>query len=137
MNDAPARAGALAALLWVLFTLRWFDVGAPWRPAGLAAVPPWVLLAAFLAALGVWLRGRWTTLRGEPLGPMAGGLALVMALAFFFRLPSPGAAPARPSGGQTLSASRCTFCAAASTSSSCRRSVSGSLSRTSPRSSRR
>ena len=23
MNDAPARAGALAALLWVLFTLRW------------------------------------------------------------------------------------------------------------------
>jgi hypothetical protein len=87
MNDAPARAGALAALLWVLFTLRWFDVGAPWRPPGLAAVPPWVLLAALLAALGIWLRGRWTTLRGQPLGPLAGGLALVMALAFFFRLP--------------------------------------------------
>jgi len=40
-----------------------------------------------LAALGVWLRGRFPTLRGEPLGPAAGGLVLVLALAFFFRLP--------------------------------------------------
>ena len=87
MKDAPARAGALAALVWALLCVRWFDAGAPWRPAWLAAAPPFVLLLAFLAALGVWLRGRWTTLRGETLGPAAGGLALVLALAFCFRLP--------------------------------------------------
>ena len=87
MKDAPARAGALAALVWALVCVRWFDVGAPWRPAWLAAVPPVVLLLAFLAALGFWLRGRFPTLRGEPLGSAVGGLALVLALAFFFRLP--------------------------------------------------
>ncbi len=87
MKDAPGRAGALAALLWALVCVRWFDVGAAWRPAWLAAVPPAVLLLALLAALGLWLRGRFPTLRGEPLGPAAGGLALVLVLAFFFRLP--------------------------------------------------
>jgi hypothetical protein len=87
MKDAPARAGALAALVWALLCVRWFDAGAPFRPAWLGAVPPIVLLLAFLVALGVWLRGRFQTLRGEPLGPAAGGLVLVLALAFFFRLP--------------------------------------------------
>jgi hypothetical protein len=87
MKDAPGRAGALAALLWALLCVRWFDAAAPWRPSWLSAVPAWVLLLALLAALGVWLRGRWTPLRGEPLGRAAGGFALVVALAFFFRLP--------------------------------------------------
>ena len=87
MKDAPARAGALAALLWALLCVRWFDAGSPWRPAWLAAVPSALLFLGCLAALGVWLRGRFPTLRGEPLGPAAGGLALVLALAFFFRLP--------------------------------------------------
>ena len=38
MKDAPARAaGALAALVWALLCVRWFDAGSPWRPAWLAA----------------------------------------------------------------------------------------------------
>jgi hypothetical protein len=87
MKDAPGRAGALAALLWALLCVRWFDAAARWRPDWLSAVPASLLLLALLAAFAVWLRGRWTTLRGEPLGQAAGGLALVVALAFFFRLP--------------------------------------------------
>jgi hypothetical protein len=87
MLDAPSRAGALAAFLWLLSCLRWFDAAAPLRPAPLAAVPPWLLLLALAAALAAWLRGRWGLLRGLPLGPAAGGLALVLAVAFFFRLP--------------------------------------------------
>jgi len=91
MKDAPARAGALAALVWALLCVRWFDAGAPFRPAWLGAVPPIVLLLAFLVALGVWLRGRFQTLRGEPLGPAVGGLVLVLAGSR-----SRGAAPAPP-----------------------------------------
>jgi hypothetical protein len=87
MPDAPSRAGAIAAFLWLLLCLRWFDTAAPLRPALLGAVPPWLLLLALAAALAVWLRGRWALLRGQPLGPAAGALALVLAVAFFFRLP--------------------------------------------------
>jgi hypothetical protein len=85
--DRSALAGAAAALLWVALCVRWFDVAAPWRPAGLAAVPPLALLAATVAAAGAWLRGRWRTLAGSPLDGAAPGLLLVLALAFFFRLP--------------------------------------------------
>ena len=87
MPHAPSRAGAAAALLWLLLCLRWFDAALPLRPALLAAVPPWLLLLAMVGALAVWLRGRCALLRGLPLGPAAGGLALVLAVAFFFRLP--------------------------------------------------
>ena len=88
MKDAPAWAGACAALLWALLCLRWFDVGAPWRPAWLQALPPVLLLAPFLAALLAWLRARRGSLRGAPLAPgAAAGLGLALALAFFFRLP--------------------------------------------------
>jgi hypothetical protein len=85
MKDAPALAGALAALLWALLCVRWFDVSAAWRPAWLAALPTALVLALFLAALSAWLHGRRATLRGAPLA--GAGLALVLALAFFFRLP--------------------------------------------------
>jgi hypothetical protein len=87
MRDAAARAGTAAAALWLLLCVRWFDAAAAWRPAALAAIPPAVLLVAFLAALGLWLRGRLALLRGAPLGDAALGLVLVLALAFFFRLP--------------------------------------------------
>ncbi len=85
--DRSTLAGATAALLWVAFSVRWFDVAARWRPAALAAVPPLVLLAATAAAAIVWWRGRRATLAGPPLGPSASALALVLALAFFSRLP--------------------------------------------------
>ncbi len=87
MPDASSRAGAAAALLWVLLCLRWFDVAEPWRGAALAAVPPALLLLALAAAVLGWLRGRWSVLRGAPLGKSAGALGLVLVLAFFFRLP--------------------------------------------------
>jgi hypothetical protein len=80
-------AGAASALLWIAFCVRWFDVAGPWRPAVLAAVHPLALLAATLLAGVAWLRGRWSTLAGPPPGPSRGPLVLVLALAFFFRLP--------------------------------------------------
>jgi len=85
--DAATLAGAVAALLWAVFCLLWFDVAAPWRPAALAWVPPLAVLAAVILAAGAWLWGRRNTLRGPELGPAASSLALVLALAFFFRLP--------------------------------------------------
>jgi len=85
--DPAALAGAGAALLWAAFCVRWFDVAAPWRPAFLAAVEPLALLVATALAAAAWLRGRWRTLAGPPLGPAAPALLLVLALALFFRLP--------------------------------------------------
>jgi hypothetical protein len=85
--DRAGFSGAAAAALWVAFSVRWFDVAAPWRPALLAAVPPLALLAGTGLAAGLWLRGRWRTLAGPPLGPAAPALLLLLALAFFFRLP--------------------------------------------------
>jgi hypothetical protein len=86
-SDRAGLTGAAAAVLWVAFSVRWFDVAEPWRPALLAAVPPLALLAVTGLAAGAWLRGRWRTLAGPPLGPAAPALLLLMALAFFFRLP--------------------------------------------------
>jgi hypothetical protein len=87
MRDASAWAGAGAAVLWALVCVRWFDVGAAWRPGWLAALPSALLILACLGALVCWLAGRWGRLRGEPFGPAAAGVALSLALAFFFRLP--------------------------------------------------
>jgi len=88
MRDGAARAGAAAAVLWLLLCLRWFDAATPWRPAVLAAIPAWLLALAFAAAAASWLRGRLPLLRGAPLGADgARALLLVLALAFFFRLP--------------------------------------------------
>ncbi|HSD67471.1 MAG TPA: glycosyltransferase family 39 protein [Vicinamibacteria bacterium] len=85
--DRAAGAGAVAALLWVAFCVRWFDVAIQWRPAFLAAVPPLALLGAGGLAAALWLRGRWRTLCGPAVGPAAPALLLVLLLAFFFRLP--------------------------------------------------
>jgi hypothetical protein len=85
--DRFTLAGAAAALLWVAFSIRWFDVAAACRPAALAAVPPLALLAATAASAIVWWRGRRATLAGPPLGASASALLLVLVLAFFFRLP--------------------------------------------------
>ncbi len=85
--DRATLAGAFAALAWVALCIRWFDVAAPWRPPALSALPPAALLAALAVGAGLWWRGRRGTLRGAPLGPALPGLLLVVALAFFFRLP--------------------------------------------------
>lgn len=79
--------GATAAAFWALLAVRWFDAGAPWRPAWLAAIPPPALAFPTLVAGLLWLHARWPILRGERLGEPRAGLWLVLALAFFFRLP--------------------------------------------------
>ncbi|OFV88156.1 MAG: hypothetical protein A2V74_01970 [Acidobacteria bacterium RBG_16_70_10] len=81
-------AGAAAAVLWVAWCVRWFDVAAPWRPSALAALPPLVLVVAGAALLFVWLRARAPLLWGAPLERAAlAGLLLVVALAVLARLP--------------------------------------------------
>jgi hypothetical protein len=90
---APAASGALAALLWLLLGLRWFDAAERWRPAAVQAVPPALLAALLAAALGAWL---WPSRRAL-LGPAEEGpgldatarrlLWLAVAVAVAFRLP--------------------------------------------------
>ena len=67
-RDPATGRGAAAALLWLLLCLRWFDVAALWRPAILAAIPPVALAALTALAVAAWLRARWGTLAGLPLG---------------------------------------------------------------------
>jgi hypothetical protein len=81
------RAGLAAATAWLAVCLVWFDPsgerGAPARRMVLAAL----LFAAFVVALGLWIRRAWPVLRGDGApGPRhAGTLAVVLAL--LFRLP--------------------------------------------------
>jgi len=68
--------------------VRFFDVAAPWRPTVLDAVPSLVLLLPTLVLLGLWLDAHWPALAGPRLErPVLLGLLLVVALAFFARLP--------------------------------------------------
>ncbi len=86
--DPATLAGGAGSALWVVFCVLWFDVAAPWRPAALAGVAPLAILAASLLAALAWLRGRWGLFATPPLGGAARpALLLVLALAFFFRLP--------------------------------------------------
>lgn len=81
-------AGVGAAVLWVAWCVRWFDVCGPWRPPALAALPPLLIGASALALALFWLRARGPALQGEPLSPPAlAGLLLVVGLAVLARLP--------------------------------------------------
>src|SRR2546428_724116 len=65
--------GATAAAFWALLAVRWFDAGAPWRPAWLAAIPPPALAFPTPVARLLWLHARWPILRGErPRQPLCG-----------------------------------------------------------------
>ncbi len=85
--DRATLAGAVAAALWGVLCLSWFDVAAPWRPPVLAAVPRLAIALPALAAALLWLAGRRELLRGTPLGGAWRGLLLVLAVAFLLRLP--------------------------------------------------
>src|SRR5262245_10806136 len=80
-------AGAGAALLWVLFAVRWFDPARPWRPGWLAAIPPSWLALPGVGLLAAWCWQRRRDLSGPPLGPDRPGLLLAVGLALLFRLP--------------------------------------------------
>jgi len=89
-TSPPGRtvlAGAAAAVSWVALCVRWFDPAASWRPALLEAIPSLLLALATAGLTAIWLRGRsreiWADGRTVPVA----GLVLVLALAFFFRLP--------------------------------------------------
>ena len=79
-------SGALAFVFWVLTCLRWFDPAVPFRPHALTLVPASLLGAAWLVSFVWWLQGRWRRLMGPPERHRE-ALLLVVALAFFFRLP--------------------------------------------------
>jgi hypothetical protein len=83
----PSLPGLLAALVWLLFCVRWFDVAAAWRPAWLSAIPVLplgVALAFAVAALVHRHRRHWAFV---PAGAPRRELGLMMALAVAFRLP--------------------------------------------------
>ena len=84
---SPTAAGLVAAVLWGLSCLRWFDAALPWRPGWLSAVPPLALAIPGVGALLLWLLARRTALRGPSSGGPRGGLLLILALAAFCRLP--------------------------------------------------
>jgi hypothetical protein len=80
-------AGLGAALLWTVLAVRWFDPGAPWRPAWLQTVPPLALAIPTVGLAALWVALNVPALRGARLAGPRGGLWLVLGLAFFFRLP--------------------------------------------------
>jgi len=78
---------AVAVVAWALLCLRWFDDGARFHPALLAAVPPWTLALITLAALlvaAIPARRHLPTLARGARDPR---LLLVVGLALLFRLP--------------------------------------------------
>ncbi|HKC11685.1 MAG TPA: hypothetical protein VKI41_06470, partial [Vicinamibacteria bacterium] len=81
----PSAWGGGAACLWILFCLRWFDAGAAFRPAWLAALPSPLLGLPLLVLASAWLwSGRE---RGGEGWARWGGPLLVVVLAVLFRLP--------------------------------------------------
>ena len=80
-------AGLAAAGAWVLFCVRWFDVAAPWRPAWMAALPPWLLALALAVAMAPLVRRHGQALVALPAGASAREMSLAVALAVFFRVP--------------------------------------------------
>jgi len=82
-----AAAGGLAAALWLLLGLRWFDVAAPWRPRWLASVPPVFLAGTALVLAALWLTGNRPPAPPLPEPGRGRTLALVVMLAVLFRLP--------------------------------------------------
>src|SRR5258708_14645784 len=81
----PSAWGGGAACLWILFCLRWFDAGAAFRPAWLAALPSPLLGLPLLVLASAWLwSGRE---RGGEGWARWGGPLLIVVLAVLFRLP--------------------------------------------------
>ena len=76
----------MAALFWLLFVWRWFDVGMPLRPAWLERVPPLLLAAPALLFFLRWLASRRAILiESRPdYRPL---FWMMTALAVLFRLP--------------------------------------------------
>lgn len=80
-------AGAAAAVSWIAFVLRWFDVGKTFAPAWLESVPAWLLGLGFVGSAVVWVVARRRLILGDPIGAHRAGLLLVVGAAVLFRLP--------------------------------------------------
>ena len=78
--------GLLACVCWALTCVRWFDVGQPFRPAWLGAVPTELPALATLAFCATALRA-YVPRVARRLRERGAGLLFVMALAVLFRLP--------------------------------------------------
>jgi hypothetical protein len=85
----PKRAalGGLAAALWCLTCVAWFDVGAAWRPAWLGALPVGLLAASTVLTAAAWVWDRRADLVGAEGAGARGAWLFVVGVAVFFRLP--------------------------------------------------
>src|SRR5207245_1899664 len=84
---ASRAATAGAAVAWVLFCIRWFDVARPLRPAWLERLPAAALAAAVALLVSPAVARLARVLKeGQAAGPR-GGVWLVSLLAIAFRLP--------------------------------------------------
>ncbi len=86
----PRVWGRVAALLWCLACVAWFDVAAAWRPGWLAVIPPLALVGAAIVAVGAWLGEQahlWPPPEAGARATRRAALLLVLALTFLFRLP--------------------------------------------------
>jgi len=79
-------AGWGAALFWILLCLRWFDAGAPWRPAWLGRTPSGVVALAAAVSFALWLRGHWAAVAG--VGEARWSWLIPVGLALAFRVPA-------------------------------------------------
>lgn len=87
MKQAARFVGPAAAVCWVLTCLRWFDAGAPFRPAWLEAMPPLALALPALLLFLHWLSGQGGSLCGGGTPATLRGLLLVAGLALLVRIP--------------------------------------------------
>ena len=76
----------MAALFWLLFVWRWFDVGTSFRPAWLEVVPPFLLAVPALLLSARFVASRRAILI-EPRPELRLLVGLVTTLAVLFRLP--------------------------------------------------
>jgi hypothetical protein len=86
LRDRATPAGAVAAGLWILTAVRWFDAGEPFRPGWLGSLPAVAVALPALAAGLIWFAARASTLLAPPEGGWTGMLSATL-LAFLFRLP--------------------------------------------------
>jgi hypothetical protein len=80
-------SGVVAALLWIVLAVRWFDDAAALRPGWLEKVPARYLAAATLLLAFLWIRSGRARLQTRLASELRKPLWLVVGIAILFRLP--------------------------------------------------